>query len=86
MTPSAPAPEYGETVFDSSDVPLIELSDADGTLQVVEPKWTPATLLNAMRERVRYYGAPLPEGFVAPPGIDLDALLKQVPWPPAEDR
>ena len=80
MTPALPPP--GETVFESLDVHLIELSDADGTLQVVEPRWTPAALLHAMRERVRYYGAPLPEGFVAPPGIDLDALLKQVPWPP----
>lgn len=43
---------------------------------------TAPELLRLMRERIKYYGVPLPEGFVAPPGIDLAALLKQVPWPP----
>jgi hypothetical protein len=39
-------------------------------------------LLDLMRSRLKYLGAPLPEGYVPPPGIDLDALLKEVPWPP----
>jgi hypothetical protein len=44
---------------------------------------TAANLLRLMRERIKYYGSPIPEGYVPPPGIDLDELLKQVPWPPA---
>lgn len=44
---------------------------------------TPDQLLRLMRSRLKYYGSPIPDGYVAPPGIDLAALLKQVPWPPA---
>ena len=43
---------------------------------------TPKELLRRMRSRLEVYGAPLPDGYVPPPGIDLPALLKQVPWPP----
>jgi hypothetical protein len=81
-----PAPSSGpvDTTFDSLDSPLVMLSDADGSLQVCNPgPMSPAFLLHLMRERVKYYGSPIPEGFVSPPGVDLDALLKQVPWPPA---
>lgn len=75
---------YGRTVFDSRTSPLLEFSDTDGTAEPREPEpLTAAHLLRLMRERIRYYGAPLPEGFVPPPGIDLAELLKQVPWPPA---
>jgi hypothetical protein len=55
------------------------------TIQPTEWKREPPTakqLLRMMRSRVEVYGAPLPDGFVPPPGIDLDALLKEVPWPP----
>lgn len=83
-----PGPPYppGHTVFDSSDVALVEVSDADGTMIVggEGPPLTAEALLQLMRERVKYYGSPLPEGFVPPPGIDIDALLKQVPWPPTD--
>jgi hypothetical protein len=74
----------GKTVFDSLDSPLFEFSDADGTAEVGEPQpLTAAHLLVLMRERIKYYGSPIPDGYVPPPGIDLEALLKQVPWPPA---
>lgn len=43
---------------------------------------SPGHLLSLMRERVKVYGSPLPEGFVAPPGIDINELLKQLPPPP----
>jgi len=38
-----------------------------------------------MRGRLKFYGTPLPDGFVPPPGLDVDALLKHIPWPPAPD-
>lgn len=74
----------GRTTFHSRNSPLFEFSDADGTAQLgpSEPL-SAAELLRLMRERIKYYGSPLPDGFVPPPGIDLNDLLKQVPWPPA---
>jgi hypothetical protein len=44
---------------------------------------TPEGVLRMMRNRLKVLGKPLPDGYVAPAGIDLDALLKLVPWPPA---
>lgn len=68
---------------DSLDSPLFIFSEELGNLTRCEPEpLTAKHLLHLMRERVKYYGAPLPDGFVAPPGIDLNELLKQVPWPP----
>lgn len=73
-----------DTVFESLESPLVLVSEADGTLTRCEPgPMTAENLLRLMRERIKYYGSPIPEGYVPPPGIDLDALLKQVPWPPA---
>ncbi len=73
----------GKTVFESLDSPLFEFCDTDANVQVRDSvPLTAPELLRLMRERIKYYGAPLPDGFVAPPGIDLAALLKQVPWPP----
>jgi hypothetical protein len=73
-----------DTVFHSLDSPLYEFSEEAGNLTRCAPEpMTAANLLRLMRERVKYYGAPLPDGYVPPPGIDLAALLKQVPWPPA---
>lgn len=73
-----------DCVFESLDSPLFEFSDADGTAQVLPPQPpTAAHLLHLMRERIKYYGVPLPDGYVPPPGVDIAALLKQVPWPPA---
>ena len=85
MTPAAgPLYPRGHTIFESSDSALVEMSDTDGTMAVggEGPPLTAEALLHLMRERVKHYGTPLPEGFTPPPGIDLDALLKQVPWPP----
>ena len=52
---------------------LVEVTEADtvpGDLTM-----TPERLLRLMRRR-----------FVAPPGIDIAALLKLVPWPPSAER
>jgi hypothetical protein len=67
-----------ETVFESLDSPIFEITAVPSE---PEPP-SPAMLLHLMRERVKYYGSPIPEGYVPPPGIDLESLLKQVPWPP----
>lgn len=66
--------------FESLDSPLVMIT---GVTLPPEPP-TANTLLARMRMRVEVLGSPLPDGFVPPPGIDLDALLKQVPWPPPE--
>jgi hypothetical protein len=74
----------GKTVFHSLDSPLYEFSESAGNLTRCEPEpMTASNLLRLMRERIKYYGSPIPDGFVPPPGIDLAELLKQVPWPPA---
>ena len=62
---------------------LVEVTEADtvpGDLTM-----TPEKLLRLMRRRVQVLGTPLSEGFVPPPGIDIDALLRQVPWPPSPE-
>ena len=65
----------------SSTAVLIEVVDTDA--EPGDLAMTPDRLLRLMRERVKYYGSPVPEGYVPPPGIDLAELLRQVPWPPA---
>ena len=40
---------------------------------------TAKEILNWMIRRRKELGAPLPEGYVAPPGIDIEDLLKQLP-------
>jgi hypothetical protein len=76
----------GDCEFTSENVGLLELSDLDADVRPTGPRLvTPASLLAYMRLRVLHFGAPLPEGYVAPPGIDLAALLKQVPWPEPRD-
>jgi hypothetical protein len=81
---SATPADPNNTVFESLDSPLFEFSEEAGNLTRCEPQpMTAKQLLHLMRERIKYYGAPIPDGYVPPPGIDLDELLKQVPWPPA---
>lgn len=76
--------DSSDCVFESLESPLFEFSEEAGNLTRCEPEpLTAAHLLHLMRERIKYYGAPVPDGYVPPPGIDLAALLKQVPWPPA---
>ncbi len=45
---------------------------------------TPKEILNWMIRRRKELGAPLPEGYAAPPGIDIDELLRQLPPLPPE--
>ena len=77
--------DFGSTTIDSADCELIELSDrgVDMAEQMARPRpANEAYLLNWMRQRVVHFGTPLPEGYIPPPGIDLAALLKQVPGRP----
>ncbi len=47
---------------------------------------TPKEILNWMVRRRKELGAPLPDDYVAPPGIDIEELLKQLPpLPPPPD-
>jgi hypothetical protein len=81
-TPASPFP-FESPWSDSLGVPLFEFADTDPGVTVDHnPIPTPAELLQLMRERIKNFGSPLPEGYVPPPGIDIDALLKQIPWPP----
>jgi hypothetical protein len=76
--------EKGKTMFESLDSPLFEFSEGAGNLTRHGPEpMTANHLLHLMRERIKYYGSPIPDGYVPPPGIDLADLLKQVPWPPS---
>jgi hypothetical protein len=55
-------------------VPLIEVSDSD-----TQPKGPPLVSAASRSPRCRCefcITGPLPEGFVVPPGIDIEALLK----------
>lgn len=71
-----------DSPFTSEATTLLEFSDFGADVRPTGTQLeTPASLLAYMRLRLLHYGAPLPESYVAPPGIDLDALLKQVPWP-----
>jgi hypothetical protein len=70
------------TEFDSRDSILVMSS---GPSLPPEPL-TPPMWLSRMRWMVQNYGYPLPPKFVRPPGIDFDALLRQVPWPPSADQ
>jgi hypothetical protein len=79
--------EYGTTTFTSEDSPLIEFSDADQPAEMtsgLSVELTEKYLLMLMRSRVKRHEPPLPDNFVPPPGIDIAALLRQVPWPPTE--
>jgi hypothetical protein len=77
----------GHTEFTSEGSLLVEFSDSGAEIDqyMTRPMpMTPEYVLTLMRMRVRFYGSPLPDGYVPPPGIDIEALLKQVPWPPPQ--
>jgi hypothetical protein len=78
-------PTADDGMFDSRDVQLVEFNDTDypptDPVPLTENQW-----LQVMRMMVQNYGYPLPPKFVRPPGIDFDALLRQVPWPPSADQ
>jgi hypothetical protein len=65
-----------------SNAVLIDLSDEVGGNQLDKSKpRTLASLRALVRERIKVYGAPLPDGFVLPDGITLDMLLNDDPKP-----
>jgi hypothetical protein len=65
--------------YDEDELILIDVGPEDNLVGKVPI--TPKQLLNLMISRQEHFGSPIPEGFVAPPGIDLDELLKQLPPP-----
>lgn len=71
------------TDFDSAESPVVEI-EVRRTGRITQPIRTPKQILDWMIRRRAYYGTPLPDGYVPPPGIDIEALLKQLPpYPPA---
>ncbi len=61
---------------------FLELSDAGNGNQVSSvPPRSLAAWRQIVRERIKVYGAPLPDGFVLPEGITLDMLLSDDPKP-----
>ena len=59
---------------------LLDLSDAVGGNQVKSaPPRSLAALRLLVRERMKVYGAPLPDGYKLPPGVTLDDLLGPAP-------
>ena len=79
--------DYGHTTFHSDDTPLVEFDDRDRSATALTADDIPRNaeyFLVWMRLRLAVYGTPLPDNFVPPPGIDIAAILRQVPWPPTE--
>jgi hypothetical protein len=60
---------------------FLELSDAGGNQVATVPPRSLAAWRQIVRERVKVYGAPLPDGFVLPDGITLEMLLGDDPKP-----
>jgi hypothetical protein len=75
-------PSHESEYFDDSQLVVIEGSPVSGE----RPTRSAKELLQFMIARQRYYGSPLPDGFVPPPGIDLQELLKQLPPPPENPK
>ncbi len=67
--------------FVSLDVPLIE-QEGRPVAGVPAPLDTPERILVWMARYRRYHGRPLPDGYVPPPGIDIEELLKKLPPDP----
>jgi len=67
------------TVFESLDSPVHEFTGVGYGPDNPAPPLTADTLLKLMRYRQKVYGKPLPDGYVPPPGIDIEELLKQLP-------
>ncbi len=69
--------------FVSEDLPLVE-QEGRNDPNLPKPPDTPERTLFWMIRRRAYYGTPLPDGYVPPPGINIEALLKRLPpYPPA---
>lgn len=74
---SQPLPSYAVHITIGPDGQMIE-SDPIPNVAGLRTR-TAKEILRSMIARRNYYGCPLPEGYVAPPGIDIDELLKQLP-------
>ena len=73
------------TIFRGKGIPPLVIENIPDTAG--QRQRTPKEILNWMIRRRRELGAPLPEGYVAPPGIDIEELLKQLPpLPPTPDQ
>lgn len=72
-----------------TDPDLIEFASDPVVSEVVTPEnnlagkvpRTANQILQWMKSRQEYYGSPLPDGYVPPPGIDIQELLKKLPPP-----
>ena len=76
--------EHTPEVLDyAEEPPVIRTIDARSpdNLAGKVPKTAKEIFFN-MLSRQRHLGSPLPEGYVPPPGIDIEALLQQLPPPP----
>lgn len=58
---------------------IIEATGQEGLDEAKRHPRTAEDYLRWMIARREVYGSPLPEGFVPPPGIDIEELLKRLP-------
>lgn len=66
-----------EVRTDAGEIGLFDLSDAEsGNQAMKQPQRSIATLRLLVRERIKVYGTPLPDGYPLPQGITLEDLLK----------
>lgn len=68
-----------QTVFESPNTVIHEFTGVGYGPDNPAPPMTPQVLLSLMKYRLKVYGKPLPDGFVPPPGIDIQDLLRQLP-------
>ena len=76
-------PDDDPVVFESEPV-VTQTYVCDNVWRPYAPR-TKKEWLHWLRRRIRLFGAPLPDGFVPPPGVDIDALLREIGWPPRSD-
>lgn len=75
--PKRPAPQV---TTEGGDAGWAVCTDAEtGNQAHGEPVRSLATLRLLVRERMKVYGSPLPEGYQLPPGITLEDLLRPAP-------
>lgn len=58
---------------------ILDVTAEEGAAEAKRNPLTADQLLQIMIARREVYGSPIPEGFVPPPGIDMDELLKRLP-------
>jgi hypothetical protein len=75
----APGPRSRAPVTETeSETPLWAVTTGESQ-PCGEPNRSLAALRLLVRERMKVYGTPLPEGYQLPPGITLEELLKPPP-------